>query len=327
MASIQKTTKGYRAQIKTKGVRDSQVFPTRREALLWASVREREIIEDKKPEGEKVHTLGQMLTRYSEEESPKKKGQRWEQVRIAAFKKYLLPLDKDVREVTATDIALFRDSRLKSVSESSVKREIAVISAAFQVARMEWKWVTYNPCFDVRKPPKGRHRDRLIEWHEVKKILRQSGYISGQQVASTYQAVGLCFLLALRTGMRAGELCSLTWRNVQGDHCILPDTKNGEKRLVPLSSRAQRVLKLLDGYSEDKVFNLTPETLDVVFRRFRGRQKLSGFTFHDSRHTAATMLAKKVDVLELCKIFGWKQTNQALTYFNPKVSALAAKLG
>lgn len=36
------------------------------------------------------------------------------------------------------------------------------------------------------------------------------------------------------------------------------------------------------------------------------RARLSGFTFHDTRHTAATRLARRVDVLTLCKIFGWK---------------------
>ena len=43
MASIQKTAKGYRAQIKLAGVRDSDTFPTRREAVEWAARREAEI--------------------------------------------------------------------------------------------------------------------------------------------------------------------------------------------------------------------------------------------------------------------------------------------
>jgi integrase len=69
--------------------------------------------------------------------------------------------------------------------------------------------------------------------------------------------------------------------------------------------------------------------LDTLFRRARKRAKLEGFTFHDSRHTAATRIALsgRVNVLELCKIFGWKSATQALTYFNPTADDLAAKLG
>lgn len=60
----------------------------------------------------------------------------------------------------------------------------------------------------------------------------------------------------------------------------------------------------------------------------RARAKLEGFTFHDSRHTAATRMAAKpgIDVLTLCKIFGWSNTKQALAYFNPKPSDLAKLL-
>ncbi len=66
-----------------------------------------------------------------------------------------------------------------------------------------------------------------------------------------------------------------------------------------------------------KVLGLSSQTLDALFRRYRQRAGLSGFTFHDARHTAATMLARRLDVLTLCKMFGWKSTSQALTYYNP----------
>jgi len=43
MASFSKTGKGWRTQVKVLGVRDSRVFSTRREAVLWAALRERDI--------------------------------------------------------------------------------------------------------------------------------------------------------------------------------------------------------------------------------------------------------------------------------------------
>ena len=47
------------------------------------------------------------------------------------------------------------------------------------------------------------------------------------------QAVARVFLFALRTGMRAGEICGLTWDRVHADHVSLPVTKT-RPRLVPL---------------------------------------------------------------------------------------------
>lgn len=70
MASIQKTAKGYRAQVKTLGVRDSQVFPTRREAVEWGARRELQIKEGKTKHPGELHTLLEALRRYAEEVSP-----------------------------------------------------------------------------------------------------------------------------------------------------------------------------------------------------------------------------------------------------------------
>lgn len=74
------------------------------------------------------------------------------------------------------------------------------------------------------------------------------------------------------------------------------------------------------------VFGVASATLDALYRRARDRAGLSGFTFHDARHTAATRMASQLHILDLCKVFGWKNTSQALTYYNPKAADIAAKL-
>jgi hypothetical protein len=37
-------------------------------------------------------------------------------------------------------------------------------------------------------------------------------------------------------------------------------------------------------------------------------------------------MAGKLNVLELCRVFGWRKTDQALTYFNMGPADLARKL-
>lgn len=155
---------------------------------------------------------------------------------------------------------------------------------------------------------------------------------NGQNDArSISQAVALCLVAALRTGMRAGELTGLTWPQVRGTHVHLTSgtTKSGAARDVPLSLKARRVLERARGLDAVRVFGVSGPVLDTLFRRARGRTGLAGFTFHDARHTAATWIGSsgRLSMLEMCKMFGWRDPKHALIYFNPGVGELAAKLG
>ena len=60
----------------------------------------------------------------------------------------------------------------------------------------------------------------------------------------------------------------------------------------------------------------------------KARAGLSGFTFHDTRHTAATWIGRsvKLQLLELCKMFGWTSTTRALVYYNPKAVDIAQRI-
>lgn len=139
----------------------------------------------------------------------------------------------------------------------------------------------------------------------------------------------MAFLFTLSTGMRAGEIAGLTWDRVRSDHVRLVETKNGSARDVPLSGVARRIAQRMRGFDDALVFGLSSQTLDALFRRARQRAGMDGFTFHDARHTAATRLAlsRKVEALELCRIMGWRNPKQAMVYFNPTASQLAALLG
>ena len=74
------------------------------------------------------------------------------------------------------------------------------------------------------------------------------------------------------------------------------------------------------------MFGLTPQTLAAMFIKYRKRAGLEGFTFHDARHSAATRIAQRLHVLDLCLVFGWKNPKMAMTYYQPKASDLAKRL-
>lgn len=339
MATPKKTPQGtWRVQLEIGGVRDSGTFDTKREADEWNARRTLELKAEGKAGPGANKTLLDGLRRYAEEVTPRKRGNAKELIRLNAYEDTeahkFLPLTKRLSEITSDDLGRWRNHRLTLNARGAVLRDIGTLSAFFETARKEWKWVKVNPMKDVTKPDNPDHRDRLISGTEIRTMLRQLGY--AKEVRSVSQAICYAFLLALCTGMRAGEICHLTWARVHRDYVTLPTRRQVEEegkgvvkkrgRDVPLSPVAQRIIQRMRGWDDETVFGLRSQTLDSLFRRARDRAGLSGFTFHDSRHTACTRLARKVDVLDLCKIMGWVKTTQALTYYNPKASDIARRL-
>ncbi len=333
MASVQKTANGYRAQIYVRGVRESGTFKTKRDAEAWAARRQSELLESADKPASGRRTLRDALTRYRDEIVPTKRGRRWEHVRIEAFLNPIthpfLPRDVVLSKLGPESFAAWRDWRMTRVQAGTVIRELSLMSSVLTAARREWRWMEDNPLSDLRRPREPDHREVLISPSQVRAMLRALGWTPAGKVRQVRQAVACCFLFALRTGMRAGEVSGLTWKRVHRYHCATPH-KTGRTaeslRDVPLSRQARRVIAQMEGWDETLVFGVGRGTLDALFRKYRQRAGLDGFTFHDSRHTAATMLSRKLDVLTLCKMFGWKNTSQALVYFNPKASDIAKRL-
>jgi integrase len=327
VASIKQTSTGWRAQVYVRGIRDSQCFRTRREATAWGATRESELRDAAaKPPGE-ARSLRDALERYRNEVTPTKRGRRWEALRIdAMLATGTLPLDTPIGRIQPDDFNAWRAARQREVKPGTILREFGILSAVFETARREWRWVPANPVADVRKPPAPAHRERIISRAEARQILRALGHTPRRPPRSITQAVAIAFLLALRTGMRQGELCGLEWHQVHAHHCNLPVTKT-VARDVPLTPKSRRLIERMRGFDAVKVFGVSAPTLDALFRRARKNSGLEGFTFHDTRHTAATWLAQRINVLDLCKMFGWKDPKRAMTYYNPTAADIARRIG
>lgn len=330
MAAPRKTAQGtWRVDLQVGGVRDSKTLATRREALEWRDARTAELRAQAKGHTGTVKTLRDALRLYAETISPTKRGGSKETIRLKAFEgagHAALPVNRKLADVQPDDIARWRDARLLTTARGSVLRDMTLLSSVFEAARLEWRWISTNPVRDVRKPAQPDHRTRTVTDAEIAAMQAQLGHQPGAPVRSMSQAVAVAMLLALATGMRAGELCSLTWTHVHADHVVLPITKNGKRRDVPLTPEARALIELARGFDDVLVLGLSAQTLDALFRRARQRAGLDGFTFHDLRHTAATRLAPRLSVLDLCRMFGWAKADQALTYYNPSAGEIAKRL-
>jgi integrase len=327
MASITKVATGYRAQVYVKGKRDSAIRRTKREAEIWAAQRTIELRDEvEKAPGER-HTLGAAIDKYVQEVVPIKRGQSKEEIRFEAMKREL-PIHLPIAKVTPEILGEWRDKMLaRGLSPGSALRYMGQLSSMLETARREWRWIPTNPMHDVRKPKEPPHRTVTFNRAQIKGMLIGFGYSPIKPVSTIMQSCAVAFLLALRSGMRAGEICGLQWRYLHDGYCHLPVTKT-KARDVPLTDKAMRLVRKMEGFDKVLVFGIKSHSLDALFRKVRDRQGMYGFRFHDSRHTAATWMVQsgKVDVLTLCKIFGWSNTAQALTYFNPKASDIAKQL-
>lgn len=355
----------WQAKVRRKGYpAQSRTFSYKEDAEKWVRALEREAdsggLVDRR-EAEK-NTLGAVLRRYQEEVTPSKKSAAIESVKIdVILKDATLPKLK-MSAVTSSAVAGWRDRRLKQVSGATVNREIDVLSTVLNHARREWGIHVENPIPFVKRPEKARARDRRFSSQEEAYLL--AALTGGERLSDGTFSKGArnpwllpLVRLAIETAMRRGELLALTWENVnlKRQTAHLPDTKNGDPRTVPLSTRAVAILDSLPKPEPDDdeevqrvgaVFPTTALALRKGFARaieraqeqYRAdckqakRRPVVGFLedvhFHDTRHEAASRLAEKLtNVLELSAVTGHKDLRMLKRYYHPRAEDLAKKLG
>lgn len=325
MASIRKRGDSWVAEVFKRGVRMSRSFATKQAAQAWARATESEIDAGNRPSSV---TVGQMLDKYGREVSSTKRGSTWELKRIAAFQRLRIA-QEPLSSVDATHIAKWRDERLQSVSSGTVLREWTLLAHAFQIAVREWKWIAASPMTGVRRPVEPPPRERIISDDEQARLL----HWFGEDYGTATGRVGAALVLALETGMRAGELIGLTWDRVDFNTNVatLLKTKNGSSREVPLSPRAVATLTALKpdkrgATNFTSVLNLTSQQLDALWRKGRDKAMVQDCHFHDARATAVTRLAKRLDILDLARMIGHRDLKSLMVYYRKSAADIAPLL-
>jgi integrase len=320
--TIQKVGDSWRVQAMRKRIRRSKTFRSLAKAQAWAA--------QFSGAPRNVTTLADALRVYAAKVAPTKRGKRWELVRVNKFLRDLPFVAKPIDRITPDDLSEWRDQRTAEASSASAMRELALLSAVFQWARLEKGWVESNPCHSIRWPKAHAPRKRRVTPDDVKAILDALGWNRHRkQVQSMQDQVAVAFLLAIETAMRAGELMSLDPEQVFLDrrYVHLTKTKNGDERDVPLSNEAVRLLKMLvplDG----RMFQLSSASLDTLFRRARDKAGLDDLHFHDTRREGVSRLSKRLEVFELAAMTGHRDLKVLLkTYYSPEPMVAAKKLG
>jgi integrase len=82
----------------------------------------------------------------------------------------------------------------------------------------------------------------------------------------------------------------------------------------------------LKGRDRHAVFTVDAASRDALFRKARERARIEGLTFHDSRATALTRLARKLDVLSLAKMVGHRDPRSLMVYYRETAADIAKRL-
>ncbi len=327
MATFRQRGNRWQAQVRLKGQPlESKSFITRSDAERWARA-----IEAAMDKGSYVNTavarritFGELVDRYVLEVLPAMKGAPVDVIRLKALRRNRI-CALSVAALTPEQVAKFRDSRLTAVSNGTVIRDLAYISSIVNHARREWGIKIQNPVALVRKPASPKGRDRVFSLEEQTMILKDL-VPKGRQSKWMHPLV----VIALETAMRRGELLALVWKDIDLHRQVatLHDTKNGDKRSVPLSVKAVNTLANLPRSSCGKVFPMTSCAVSAALKRSLARLQISNSRFHDLRHTAITQIASKLpNVIELSAVSGHKSLRMLQRYYHPDVQGLAKKLG
>ena len=325
MASIRKRGGKYHAQIRKSGYPPlTKTFSSLTTAKRWASTTEADMERNLHIVLPDKTTVGELLERYEEDISPQHKSHQVEKYRLKTLKRYLG--DQRVSTLSPALVCKYRDARLKAVSPASLKRELVVLSSVLNTAIKEWGInLQQNPVSMVSLPKVVRGRDRRLEQGEEEKLL------------SATDELKRIIIIALETGMRRGEILNIKKSHIDfvRQTLLIPFTKTGTPRTIPLSSRAIEALReQLRGsqnvipIEETSLFSYTARGLSGAFLRLCRKHGLENLRFHDLRHEATSRFFEKgLNPVEVATITGHKDTRMLMRYTHLRAEDLVKRLG
>lgn len=224
---------------------------------------------------------------------------------------HLLPAFGQKTEIEETDVQAFVLQKLDSgLSQKTIKDILIVLKMILKFGAKK-KWTTYTP-FDIQFPTVRESQSmEVLSRTDQKKIMN---YI---QEHFTFRNLGV--YICLSAGMRIGEVCALTWDDVDTDNGVInvrrtiqriyviedgirrtelildtPKTKNSIRE-IPLSKDLLRILKPFKKIVNPSFFVLTndakptePRTYRSYYKNLMKDLKMPELKFHGLRHSFAT---------------------------------------
>jgi integrase len=325
MARIRKRGAKWQAQVRRSGIRGiSRTFHLRKDAVAWARQMELHVDKLGLPLDTKILkriTLAELVERYRDTISIRKRGYEVERIVLTAFLRHAI-CRRHLSDLTTEDFAAYRDERLTTVKATTLKRELSPLHNLFEIAREEWGLPIHeNPLSKLRLTIPQQRRERRLKDGELEMLTLSAERCRNQSVLPI-------ILFALETGMRRSEILSLKWIGVDWERrsLLLTQTKNGRCRTIPLSTRALAVLKLVS-QTDQRVFPMTGNAFRLAWERVRARAGISDLHFHDLRHEAISRFFELgLSMPEVALISGHRDLRMLFRYTHPVRETILKKL-
>ena len=315
----------YRAKVRLKGYpAQSATFERKTDCTKWMHSTESAIREGRyfKINESKKKTLKDLIDRYEKEVLPQKKSIQSQKSQFDWWKKQIGGYS--LADITPALLIEYRSKLLSEPTERNLQRTnatanryCAALSHAFTIAVKEWGWIQDNPILKITKLKEPRGRTRYLSDDERERFL-----VVCKESKSPY--LYLLVVLAISTGARKMEIASLKWQDIDLERglIILHDTKNGEKRSLPLMSMAKDLMKEHHKNRNDQTDLVFPSNnlrkpIDIrtPFETALKKARIDDFRWHDLRHSAASYLAMNgASLAEISAVLGHKTLNMVKRY-------------
>ncbi|KPE50066.1 tyrosine-type recombinase/integrase [Chryseobacterium indologenes] len=224
---------------------------------------------------------------------------------------HLLPVFGAKDGIEEADVQAFVFQKLEAgLSQKTIKDILIVLKMILKFGAKN-KWLEYTP-FDIQFPTeREKHNIEVLSRSDQKKIMN---YI---QEHFTFRNLGV--YICLSAGMRIGEICALTWQDIDTDSGVIsvnrtiqriymiedgnrrtelildtPKTKNSIRE-IPISKDLLRILKPFKKIVNPLFFVLTNDAQPTEPRTYRSYYKklmkdlgMPELKFHGLRHSFAT---------------------------------------
>ncbi len=338
MASIRKRGElQWEARVRRRGQPvQCKTFTTKARAEAWVRQVEGEMdrgVFVSRAEAENT-TLAETLTRYAQEVTPRKKATtaNRERDRIRAWAASSLS-QRSLASIRGKDVAdAVRDMEKRGLSANTIRLHLALLSHLFNTARTAWGMESLSNPVDLVKGqrpklPAGRDR-RLVGDEETRLLAAARAYDhAAPPGAGNTEAL---ITWAIETAMRRGEIAAMRWEHLDRTTrtLLIPDTKTGMPRSIPLSPAALTVVERLSPKIQGLVWKRSPDAISRAFMEVCKAAGIRGLTFHDLRHEATSRLFEKhgFSAMEAAAVTGHKTMQMLKRYTHLRAEDLAKRM-
>ena len=324
MANITKLKSGkWRVQIRSHNKYISKSFLKKAHASMWAKEIEYQLDRDQYEDFSDSAriSLGELITRYRDEITPHKKGRDTEKYKLNFILRHKIARVK-LLSLKPKHIIDFKSEISEGRAPSTINKYIHYIYTVWETAKLNWDIALpyRNPCELVKKEKVKDKIDRILSIEEYQDLLQAC---TTSNLAFLSEIVEFAYI----TAMRFGEITKLKTSNINFEKstALLIDTKNGETRLVPLTSRALEICQKFR--FREKLFDINRDKFRHYFEQACFRAKVKNFRFHDLRACAITNLfLNGWSIAEVSVVSGHKTWSELKRYTRIQPDTLVSKI-